>query len=125
MFDFPAVPAPDGPLIEVYYASSCTPCRLELPVLAELSESERTRMVIVLLTEEKKAREEIVAVSPKLETLAILPSGHDSRKVLQAAGDAEGILPYARSLHSNGQICKSWRGLLNVDRVRKMLRGCK
>ena len=125
MFDFPAMPTPDGPLIEVYYASNCTPCRLELPILAQLAEKETAPIVIVLLTDEKKAREQIAAVSSKLETLAVLPSGPDSHALLRVAGDAEGILPYARSLHSNGQTCNSWRGLLSVDRVRMMLRACK
>ena len=106
------------PALEVYYAATCAPCRLELPVLAAaLREGAPVR--VMLLTEEKRARAELAAISPDLAAQAVAaPAGQDPRIILRQAGDADGILPFARTS------CAGWRGTLTLERIRTLLAGC-
>ena len=118
------LPPPDVPALEVFYASTCEPCHLELPNLARLTRDRDFRMIIVLLTDEAKARLELKAVSPELEAVATPSSNPDARAALRAAGDADGILPYARLRRTDGRSCGSWRGILTAARVRILLANC-
>lgn len=121
--------APDGPVLEVYYASTCAPCHAELGVLAAV---ERTgpdalaaKLVVYLLTDEAIARREVAAASPALAARAIaLPADTDQRSMLRAAGDADGILPFARARDANGRVCASWRGMLTLARIKALLGAC-
>ncbi len=118
------LPPPDIPVLEVFYASTCEPCHLELPNLAQLVQDTNLRMVIVLLTDEVKARNELQAVSPDLEAVSMPSSNPDARAALRAAGDADGILPYARLRQADGRLCGSWRGILTAARVKILLASC-
>lgn len=115
---------PNVPVLEVYYAPTCTPCRLELPVLAE-SARRGTPLVVVLLTEEGKARRDLAAVSPTLERRAIAArAGRDPREILRAAGDTDGILPFSHVRRADGSICETWRGSLTLERIKALLASC-
>jgi hypothetical protein len=118
--------------LDVYYASTCAPCRLELPVLAEAAR-DGLPVTIVLLTEADRARRELARVSPELANRArVPPSGPeagagpaDPRAVLRAAGDPDGILPFAQTRDADGRPCRSWRGLLTLERIRGLLAACR
>lgn len=115
----------DSPVLEVYYATTCAPCHAELGALAEVIQEGRDKLVIYLLTDAASAREELAAASPSLpERTVALPDGADQRAVLRDAGDAEGILPFARVRTASGRVCAQWRGILTVTRIKKLLKSC-
>ncbi|HEY4940669.1 MAG TPA: thioredoxin family protein [Rhizomicrobium sp.] len=113
------------PVLEVYYSPTCAPCRLELPVLGELVRKDGSIVRIVILDQEQRARGEISAISALLERSALQPSKLPPRKVLLSAGDADGILPYARSIAPSGKTCATWRGGLTLLRARALLAACR
>ena len=94
----PPLPPDLPPTLEIFYSPSCAPCRLELPVLAELTTQAGLQIRITILDEETRARAELKAVSPQLEAVAQSKASDSPRAVLNAAGNANGILPYARSI---------------------------
>ena len=112
-------------IVEVYFDSSCTPCRRELPALAKAVGEENIPLAIFILGDETKAREQLNEISPVLLPRAKSVGDKDVRGVLRAAGNDEGILPYARAVQANGHVCAQWRGILNVDRIRALLAACK
>jgi len=117
--------AADAPVLDVYYASTCAPCRAELGVLAEVARAGSTPLMIYLLADRVTARAELEAASPLLPDLAVAPpSGTDERALLRTAGDADGILPFARVRTADGRICGKWRGILTMARIRALLRAC-
>jgi len=111
------------PTLEVFYSPKCAPCRLELPVLADVTRVERTRVRIVILDDERRARAEIHETSPALDGDAA-DSSAKPRDELLAAGDDDGILPFARSTLGDGRVCSSWRGILTATRARLMIGAC-
>lgn len=115
---------PPVPVLEVYYASTCAPCRLELPVLAQAARN-GTPITVIVLSEESRARRELAAAAPELERSASVPASTDPRAVLRAAGDTDGILPFARVPTATGGTCRSWRGTLTLDRIRRLLAACQ
>ena len=112
------------PSLEIFYSSTCVPCRLELPVLAEVVSADGTRMRIFILEQEERARGELRAVSPRLEAIAVGPTTAAPGDVLRAAGNDRGILPYARSVDAQGNVCMMWSGRLTVSRVKRLLAAC-
>ena len=111
------------PILEVFYSPSCTPCRLELPVLAQIVRLGDTQMRIVILDQEERARAELRTISPALESVAASPHAA-ANELLRAAGDKNGILPYARSLSATGEICAKWSGRLTSAPARDLLAAC-
>jgi thiol-disulfide isomerase/thioredoxin len=111
------------PVLEVFYSPSCAPCRLELPVLANVAGQDGVRVRIVILDQEERSRDELRAVSADLEAASTSPAGVPG-DVLRAAGDANGILPYARSLAPNGEVCGKWSGGLTLSRAQDLLAAC-
>jgi len=112
------------PVIEVYYASSCAPCRLELPTLAELVRTDGAIVRIVIVDEEVRALREIRDVSPVLARHAIVAQPGKPNDTLRAAGDSDGILPYARVLSPSGVACAQWRGQMTLFRARALVEEC-
>src|SRR5579859_5749635 len=112
------------PTLEVFYAPSCAPCRLELPVLARFAKTQDNHLRIVILSEAPRARADLGQGSAALAAVAVTASSHDARTVLRQAGDAEAILPFARSLTANRAMCASWRGTLTIARINNMLTAC-
>jgi thiol-disulfide isomerase/thioredoxin len=112
------------PTLEVFYAPSCVPCRLELPVLATFAKTQSGHLRIVIVSEVARARADLNEVSPALAAVAVTASSHDARTTLRQAGDADGILPYARSLFADGMICASWRGALTMVRIDHLFTAC-
>ncbi len=112
------------PVLEVFYSPTCAPCRLELPVLAELSGGPGVSVRIVILDQELRARSELREVSASLEARAIGPASIAPGDVLRAAGNDRGILPYARTVGSEGRVCSTWSGMLTVGRVKSLLAAC-
>ena len=113
------------PTVEIYYSPTCAPCRLELPDVAHFARSDGARVRIVILGDEARARDDLRAVSPTLERNAVPAVDKNPRSALRSAGDADGILPYARAISSDGQVCAQWRGRIGVSTVRSMVSACK
>ncbi|HEY4115089.1 MAG TPA: thioredoxin family protein [Rhizomicrobium sp.] len=113
------------PVLEVFYSPTCAPCRLELPVLAQIVEKRNMRLRIILVDQEKRARGDIQKVSLRLEKLAAPSSVHRPRQALLSAGDGDGILPFARSVSPSGKACATWRGGMTVPRAEAMLAACR
>ena len=112
------------PTLEVFYASTCAACRLDLPVLAQLARQDGTRLRIIILADEARARTEISAALPALDQESVIASVKAPRETLQLAGDEDEILPFARTLSTN-KTCASWRGRLSIARARALLAACK
>jgi hypothetical protein len=117
---------PDLPpaTLEVFYSPTCTPCRLELPAVAEIASRDGVRVRVVILDDEDRARAELRAVSVRLEAIAESKVGEAPSAVLHDAGNDTGILPYARSVTSSGAICAKWSGRLTVTRAANLLAAC-
>ncbi len=115
---------PPVPVLDVYYASTCAPCRLELPVLAE-AVRDGLPVTVVMLTDPARARRELAEASPDLAARAEPAAiAADPRASLRAAGDPDGILPFSRVRGADGVPCRTWRGLLTLERIRALLKGC-
>jgi hypothetical protein len=112
------------PVLEIFYSSTCAPCRIELPVLAAVLGKDGTHMRIVILEKGERARAELRAVSPLLEAIAVGPAPAAPGDVLRAAGNDRGILPYARSMDAQGNACAAWSGGLTVNRIKSLLAAC-
>jgi thiol-disulfide isomerase/thioredoxin len=121
----PLPPDLPPPVLEVFYSPSCAPCRLELPVIAEIAGRPEARLRIVILDQEARARGELRAVSPALDAAAAGPPATGSpNEALRAAGDDNAILPYARSLTADGEVCAKWSGGLTKSRAQSLLAAC-
>jgi thiol-disulfide isomerase/thioredoxin len=120
----PLPPDLPPPVLEVFYSPTCTPCRLELPVLAELQRRGEATLRIVILDQEERARSELRAVSERLDGIASGPAAAAPGDTLRAAGDANGILPYARSVAAGGEVCAKWSGGLTIERAKSLLAAC-
>lgn len=112
------------PMLEVYYSSTCAPCRLEFPMLAELAADPGSRLRIVILDHEERARSELKRVSPRLDAVAVGPTTVSPRDTLRAAGNERQILPWARSLTPQGEACATWSGILTRSRARSLIMAC-
>jgi hypothetical protein len=112
------------PVFEIYYAPSCAPCRLDLPVAAELLRRDGVTLRIVIVNDAPKALADLKAISPALAKTAQVPAEQNSRAVLRSAGDPDGILPYART-RAAGKTCATWRGRLSLDKALQMIAACK
>lgn len=113
------------PTLEVFYSPTCAPCQLELPVLADIVMAARTQVRIIVLDGGKRARIDIHGASPALDRDVAPDIRVKPRAALLAAGDADGILPFARAIAGSGKLCASWRGILTVHRVRMMMGACQ
>ena len=118
------MPTHPPPVLEVYYSPTCAPCRAELPVLADFVTRDSVRVRIVILEQEERARGDIRAVSAKLEMGAVASAKVPPRTTLLAAGNSDGILPYARSVTVAGKACAKWRGGLSLERARALVNAC-
>jgi len=112
------------PLLQVFYSSNCAPCRLELPVLADVAAGRTVDLSIVVFGDREKAFAELRGASTRLAGLATAIPENEERQTLRAAGNADGILPYARILSASGLACDSWRGGLTPRVIARMLERC-
>lgn len=118
------IPALPTPILEVYYTPACAPCRLELPAMVEFARHDGAHVRIVIIDEEAQARTDIYRLSPALAAGAVVKTQAAPQSTLRAAGDGDGILPYARSLTTDGKVCAKWRGILTVARARALVASC-
>lgn len=119
-----ALPPDQAPILEVYYAPSCAPCRLELPAVAEFAKSNGARVRIEIVSDEIRARREISQQSVELAENADANTNATPRAILRSAGDSDSILPYSRSLGADGKACAAWRGRLTLVRARALVSAC-
>jgi hypothetical protein len=112
------------PVFEMYYAPTCAPCRLDLPVAAELLRRSDVELRIMIVSDARKALAELKAVSPALASVAHEAAVQNPRTVLRRAGNADGILPYART-REGGKTCAAWRGRLSLDKALQMIAACR
>lgn len=117
------VPLPP-PVLEVYYAPSCAPCRLDLPVVVEFAKLDGARVRIVIVSEEARARGDLRQVSARLAADAVVGRQSTPSAILREAGDDDGILPYARSVTAKGDICARWRGRLTLAKAQELVSAC-
>ncbi len=107
---------PALPHLDVYYASTCAPCRLELPVIAEAL-AKGTDIRILVVSDLPRARAELSDTAQPLARVARLADGSSPRARLRRAGDGAGILPFASAAAAGTASCASWRGILTRDRI--------
>lgn len=112
------------PHLEVYYASTCAPCRVELPVISEAITAGNDIRILVV-SDPDRARTDLATVNPALLFKMRLAEGKNPRDRLRLAGDTDGILPFTRSVGAQGNICATWRGLLTRFRIRALLARCR
>jgi hypothetical protein len=118
------MPVLPPPVFEMYYASTCAPCRLDLPVAAQLIRRNDVTLQIVIVNDALKALADLRAISPALVKAAHVPAEPDPRAMLRSAGDPDGILPYART-RDGGKTCATWRGRLSLDKALRMIAACR
>lgn len=111
------------PVLDVYYAAYCTPCRLELPVIAAIARQDGIAVRIEIVGDAVRARHAIAQTAPSLLRVSDM-SALPPRAALLAAGDGDAILPFARVLAPDGRTCARWRGLLTRFRARALLTSC-
>jgi hypothetical protein len=95
-----------------------------LPAIAEFLREDGSRVRIVILDQTIRARDELGDISPLLAAAAISASKKVPRETLRAAGDDDGMLPYARALSPIGKTCAQWRGRLTLERARSLIASC-
>ncbi len=117
------MPIADAPILHVYYASTCEPCRRELPALVQALD--QVNLEIFVLGDPAKARAQLTKASPALAEKAHGMTAKDDRVTLREAGDADGILPFARSVRQDGSLCASWRGVLTAVRIQTLINSCR
>lgn len=111
------------PHLDVYYASTCAPCRLELPaILGAINDGKDVRLLIV--SEPARATADLKATSSRLLKVMSPAQGSNPRDRLRRVGDADGILPFTRSVSAKGNVCAIWRGTLTRWRIRDLLSRC-
>jgi len=115
---------PPPPVLEVYYAPNCAPCQLELPAVAEFAQLPGSRVTMIIVGEEEKAREELRAAHPALEAGAVARITERPGDVLREAGSAYGLLPFARVISREGTICAKWSGRLSFPKAYDMVATC-
>jgi len=115
---------PTPPHLDVYYASTCAPCRAELPAIRDaVRDGKDIRILIV--SDPQRAAADLTAVEPKLAQLARMADGDDPRERLRRAGDMDGILPFSRAVGAKGRSCATWRGALTHLRILGLLSLCR
>jgi hypothetical protein len=92
--------------------------------VAEIADRDGARVRVIILDQEDRARADLRAVSVRLEAVAESTVGEPPNAVLRDAGNDTGILPYARSVASNGAVCAKWSGRLTVARAANLLAAC-
>ena len=111
------------PHLDVYYAPTCAPCRLELPaILGAIEDGKDIRVLIV--SDPVRSIADLAAVSSKLVKVAYPAQGANPRDRLRRVGDADGILPFTRSVGGKGRVCGIWRGALTRWRILDLLSRC-
>jgi thiol-disulfide isomerase/thioredoxin len=120
----PLPPDLPPPVLEVFYSPSCAPCRLELPAVAEMAGRKGVQVRIIILDQEERARAELRAASTGLDSIATAPVPAPAGDVLRGAGNERGILPYARSVTGEGEVCAKWLGGLTIARAESLLAAC-
>ena len=114
---------PSPPHLEVYYAPTCAPCRLELPAILEaLTAGKAIRILIV--DDVVQSRAQLAAASPRLSRTAQMAEGRDPRDRLRRAGDGDAILPFTRVISAKNHVCATWRGELTRWRIETLLTRC-
>jgi len=93
-------------------------------VIAEFAKQNGALVRVIVLDQEERARMELRAVSADLEAAAESRVEKSPNAVLRAAGNANGILPYARSVTESGDVCAKWAGGLTLTRIRSMVAAC-
>ena len=98
---------PDGSAVLInYWASWCTPCREELPLLSRFAQQQGPAgiHVVAIALDDRTAAEEFVhARSPDLTVLLEAPSDHDSSVRL---GDDHSVLPFSVLIGADGRLKK-------------------
>ncbi len=118
------LPAAIPPTLEVYYSPACETCRRELAALAILHDHEGGQIRIVILDNDAQARRDVQTRAPSLLPFVEVVDGARV-DVLLAAGDKERLLPFARSVTADGQVCARWVGRMTLDKARALLTACK
>lgn len=112
------------PHLDVYYASTCAPCRVELPVIYQALRG-GSDIRILVVSDMPRAKEDLSAVGQRLAQVASFAPGPSPNGRLRLAGDADGILPYTQAVDGRGHACASWRGMLTLSRIRKLFSKCR
>lgn len=120
-----AAPPPVRTILQVFYSAGCRQCDPELPLLAKVMEDNAVDLVITVLGDRDKGYAELRKASPRLVEIATAASSHEERDLLRAAGNANGKLPYARTLLSTGVACQTWQGGLTPGVLDRMLESCR
>ena len=115
----------DEPTLEVYFSPSCSPCLRELPILAEFLAMPEARLRIVMVDQTQTGRAKVRSIAPSLLPQILIAPSAAPRELLQAAGDAELLLPYARVRGADGRTCSRWRGELSLGRILTLIAACK
>jgi hypothetical protein len=93
-------------------------------MLAEFARMDGAIVRIVIVSDEKRALQEIANVSTVLARMAVVAASKQPNGALRVAGDSDGILPYARVLSPDGTTCAQWRGGVTLSRARALIVEC-
>lgn len=98
-----SVAAPGHATLVNYWASWCTPCREELPLLAALSQRPRqtVQVVAIALDTLPEARSFLAAHPLALDVRIETPGGSDSSVLL---GNRHGVLPFSALIGPDGRL---------------------
>lgn len=112
------------PHLDVYYASTCAPCRVELPAILEGIQAGKD-IRILIVSDPQRAKADLAVVGSQLAQVARMAEGNGPRDRLRHGGDPDGILPFTRSVGAKGRICATWRGALTTLRIDDLLARCR
>ena len=111
-----------GKLIVVnFWATWCPPCREEMPELSRLQEQYQGLGLVVLgiSTDELDKIREFVKENPV--SYPLLSGEIDAMNVGQSLGNDKGVLPYTVIIKPDGNIAKTYFGLVNQTQLKEIL----
>lgn len=113
------------PTLVNFWHADCAPCLRELPLLMDLAQRGRVRVVLVALHKpERQARLPAGTLATMSPAALHLQAPSEPRGLLRRFGNLSGGLPYSAWLRPDRQLCASRLGEVDAALLHRGFEGC-